>query len=325
MMNLNQSIIVFILWSCPLSILFAQRAQGVVYEMMIPVSGALLEARLKLPSEQLDSVPLVVFLAGSGDGSFEGYLPDYTPAKVIDFESVLIPHGYAILYFNKRGVGQSTGNWKRRDFYDRADDVDEVIKYMRNLDYINFKQIGLVGHSQGGWIAQIVSSRSDKVDFIINVAGPSVGVWDQNIQDSQSDFHCLQLTEEEFATAMKKRKRNLKLGIFLGKIFPFGGIGFWSRISDFENEDHLKKMNCPALFLFAENDSMVPPQPNIDRLYRYFGKDLSAHIQVRVIPETDHFFHFDEDSCFDFPETLSSRHSEVFYETLSDWIAHLSF
>jgi|GEM_PF-6727749 len=110
-------------------------------EVMIPVGKQQLEGRLVLPeSASQQKVPIVIFLAGSGDGSFEGYLPEQDTVKVLNFERVFIPQGIGVLYFNKRGVGKSTGNWKNRSFKKRAKDVHAVVDYLRALPEIDGKK-----------------------------------------------------------------------------------------------------------------------------------------------------------------------------------------
>jgi len=290
---------------------------------MIPSGKCQLEARLVLPASIKGKVPIVIFLAGSGEGSFEGYLPEQEKVKILNFEKVFLPRGIGICYFNKRGIGHSTGNWKKRNFEQRAEDVHNVVEFLCANPSIDTGKIGLVGHSQGGWVAQILAVQNSTIAFIINVAGPTVGVWEQNLQDSQSDYECLSLSEAAIQKELKKRVRNLKLGRALGKIFPFGGIGYWSRIANYNSDQYIKQIKCPTLFLFAENDSMVPPQPNIDHLINLFDGQVPDNFKTIIIPQTDHFFHIDNDTCFDFPETMNKAHSEIFYQKLDQFVANL--
>jgi len=185
------------------------------------------------------------------------------------------------------------------------------------------KKIGLIGHSQGGWIAQIVAAQNPNIAFIVNVAGPTADVWDQNLQDTESDFICEGMDQEEIKTALKKRERELKTGRFLGKLLPFGDLGYWARIANFNSDENIRQLTCPTLFLFAENDSMVPPGPNLEHLESLFSTGVPNNIETVVVPETDHFFHFDDNSCFDFPETMSKPHSEIFYQKLDQWVDKL--
>ncbi len=65
----------------------------------------------------------------------------------------LLEQGYAVLYCNKRGLGESTGNWKKNSFQGRADDAYAAVSYLKSLPFIDGNRIGISGHSQGGWIA----------------------------------------------------------------------------------------------------------------------------------------------------------------------------
>ena len=61
--------------------------------------------------------PAVVFQQGSGNHSFEGYETEAWGPHKFYIEDVLLEQGYAVLYCNKRGLGKSTGNWKKNSFY----------------------------------------------------------------------------------------------------------------------------------------------------------------------------------------------------------------
>ena len=106
-----------------------------------------------------DNTPVVVFQQGSGNHSFEGYEKEAWGPHKFYIEDVLLEQGYAVLYCNKRGLGKSTGNWRKNSFYDRADDAYAAVTYLKTLPFIDPNRIGISGHSQGGWIAQIVASQ----------------------------------------------------------------------------------------------------------------------------------------------------------------------
>ena len=66
--------------------------------------------------------------------------------------------GFAVLSYDKRGAGKSTGNLGAASFEDLADDAVAVSKFLPARTDIAANQIGFWGQSQGGWIAPLAGA-----------------------------------------------------------------------------------------------------------------------------------------------------------------------
>lgn len=107
--------------------------------------------------------PGVVFLHGSGP----------QPKDTNRFSAYsLAEEGIASIIFDKRGVGQSQGNWQGADFAELARDGIAVAAYFSSLKKIDY--IGFSGHSQGGWIGPLAATLWSEAAFVISSAGPAV-------------------------------------------------------------------------------------------------------------------------------------------------------
>ena len=73
--------------------------------------------------------------------------------------------GIAVLRYDDRGVGGSTGSVARSTTSDFADDALAGIARLLERADINPGRIGLVGHSEGAAVASLAASRSDAVRF----------------------------------------------------------------------------------------------------------------------------------------------------------------
>ena len=72
------------------------------------------------------------------------------------FWSSLMPsnrHGIAVLRYDKRGVGDSTGDFAAATSVDFASDVDAAVAFLNSRPEVDKHHIGLIGHSEGGAIA----------------------------------------------------------------------------------------------------------------------------------------------------------------------------
>lgn len=132
--------------------------------------------------------PVMVFIAGSGRETREADRP---------VRDLLLPQGVALFTYDKRGLGRSTGAYQNVNLQnsaqlipERASDVLAIVNFLTTHRDVNPKQIFLWGTSQGGWVAPLVATQSDKVAFIIcvNGGGSSVGleIYYDNLADDAS-------------------------------------------------------------------------------------------------------------------------------------------
>src|SRR5262249_62160455 len=130
--------------------------------VVLPANSHQLAGPLYLPPAG-PPVPGVVFVHGAG------------PAVRGDGYHELARHfarkGVAALIYDKRGCGESTGDWTRAGLHDLADDALACVELLRGRPDIISAQIGLWGLSQGASIIPIAASRSPKVAFVIAVGG----------------------------------------------------------------------------------------------------------------------------------------------------------
>ncbi len=93
-----------------------------------------------------------------------------------------LARGYATLCFDKRGVGQSTGQFinpvpqnSAAVFDDLASDMAAGVAFLRSSPEINPNRIGLAGVSQAGWIVPIAAAKTQPA-FMLLIVGPTVSI-----------------------------------------------------------------------------------------------------------------------------------------------------
>ena len=107
--------------------------------------------------------PAIILVPASGPEDREYLLP------LVHF---LIRHGIAVLGYDKRGVGGSTGDWNTASFDDLAGDASAAFEYLKTRPDIDHRQIGLFGLSQAGWIMPLAAIRTKGLAFLISVSLP---------------------------------------------------------------------------------------------------------------------------------------------------------
>ena len=272
-----------------------------------------------------DNLPVVVFQQGSGNMAFEGYENEAWGPHKFYIEDVLLAQGYAVLYCNKRGLGGSTGNWRKNDFYGRAADAYAAIEYLKTLPEIDANRIGVSGHSQGGWIAQIVAAEHDDVAFIICLAGPTVGVKEQIYSHDKFQFECERYEGDKLDKKIEKRKKSLDKSYKLGKNSGIiGAAKHLYLIFDYDNDEVLKSIKCPTLLLFAEFDINVDPKENIDHLNHIFDNRIPNNITVQTMPKGQHGFYKVENRCVPWDEAVKNDLDSNFQNQIKEWVSNIN-
>ncbi|MEO7495801.1 MAG: alpha/beta hydrolase [Massilia sp.] len=116
--------------------------------------------------------PAVVLVAGSGQHTRDEVAFGHKVFMVL--ADHLNRQGIAVLRYDKRGVGASTGNYKLASTYDFAADAEAAVAYLRTRPEVDARRLGVVGHSEGGMIAPLVAAHDPGLAFIVMLAGPGV-------------------------------------------------------------------------------------------------------------------------------------------------------
>ena len=116
--------------------------------------------------------PAVVLITGSGAQNRDETVMGHRPFLVI--ADHLTRQGIAVLRADDRGVGGSTGSIMNATIDDNVGDVLAAAELLRAHPRVDPARVGLLGHSEGGWVAPLAASRSDAVAFVVMLAGPAV-------------------------------------------------------------------------------------------------------------------------------------------------------
>jgi hypothetical protein len=123
--------------------------------------------------------PAVVLIPGSGPLNRDEEIFGHKPFLVI--ADHLARSGIAVLRFDDRGVGGSTGGTvEEATTEELAGDTRAGVEFLKTQLSISSDRIGLVGHSEGAIIAPLLASRSKDVAFVVMLAGtgvPGDAVW----------------------------------------------------------------------------------------------------------------------------------------------------
>jgi pimeloyl-ACP methyl ester carboxylesterase len=141
------------------------RPVSIATDVTIPSEpGVALAGTLHLPAGRLGPVPIAVLIQGHGRNGRGGF------SKIV---KRLAADGIAALEYDKRGIGQSTGEY-REDIERLTADAAAAVAAMRRRPEIDGRRVALVGHSQGGVIAPAVAAADPSIATVVTLSG-SVG------------------------------------------------------------------------------------------------------------------------------------------------------
>ncbi|MDR0262983.1 MAG: alpha/beta hydrolase [Sphingobacterium sp.] len=116
--------------------------------------------------------PAVVLVNGSGQQNRDSEMFGHRPFKVL--ADHLTKNGFAVLRYDDRGVGGSKGEVNLATTIDFASDANAAVDFLSKKTSINGDKIGIIGHSEGALIAEIVASENNKVKYIVLLSGPVI-------------------------------------------------------------------------------------------------------------------------------------------------------
>src|SRR5579883_159911 len=134
-------------------------------------SNVTLAGTLTVPEKA--SVPAAIVLV-SGTGRFDRDEVVAQHRIFLVWADYLTRHGFAVLRYDKRGVGKSTGNFAAATDFDFADDAEGAFKFLQKKMGMNTRKIGFLGHSGGTAVVSMVAARNLDVAFAILVGARGV-------------------------------------------------------------------------------------------------------------------------------------------------------
>jgi uncharacterized protein len=291
-------------------------------EVMVNTGAVTLTGTLLMPLNERPS-PAIIIVPGSGAATRNGSWNMYR-----SIGEYLAGRGVAVLLHDKRGVGGSAGDWESETFDERAQDVAAMVTYLQSRSEIDPDQIGLVGHSQGAYIAPLVIAKySEDVKFLVMLAGSGQKVWDQILTNEYAEALGNGLPETEANNKVAGLENQLKIIQKLQS--PCRAIKghYLCFVIDYDPAPVFEALTVPTLALYAELDTQVPPGVNIPMIESALKAAGNTNYTILTFEKTNHWFAQAEiGTTVEMREAMQNKGGNSydfvpgFLDTIGDWI-----
>ena len=280
-----------------------------------PKAQISLAGTLTIPSGQ-GPFPAAILIAGSGPHDRDENVAGHRPFLVL--ADHLTRKGVAVLRYDKRGIGKSTGKYDQATTEDFASDATAALDYLKSRKEINSKRIGLIGHSEGGLIAPMIASRSSDVAWIVLLAAP--GLKGEQIMLLQSELilkaagfdderiaRARDFNLQSYALARKERDPEV-LETKLADLVDSTGMSTtlpptmlkpqaqmmtspWFRFFlDYDPVPALKKTQCPVLAINGDKDLQIASKENLVQIENALREGGNKDFQTHELAGLNHLF-----------------------------------
>ena len=296
-------------------------------------------------ASRFSPVPACLFIGGSfpqtRDGNLDNSQSDWFPTplpqrNLFRDEAQILSHlGLATFRYDKRGCGQSEGDFNTASLFDLVKDAFSAWQWLQGVPEIDASRIGVLGQSEGAVIALMLVAQNPDIYFYI---------WQGGIYNNLEQI--IKWQAEAFwqsePAQIDKFKQNVPLVYWIyqqidemiasaqrGESFCRLGDEDWSKNLDLQDlKEHLdnppsafvNQVKCPVLILHGELDHNTPSQ-EAKLMQQALLKAGNKNVTTHIFSGLDHSFRRLGHSDEDFVTAMSRPLDQVMPRALTNWLS----
>ncbi|MEC7984959.1 MAG: alpha/beta fold hydrolase [Myxococcota bacterium] len=287
-----------------------------IWEETVVAKGEHVELYGSLSTPKASSAPLpgVLLIQGSGPTDRDGSNAAVDFGLLRTLAWYLNDQGFAVLRYDKRGVGESivSDEAPKPLFTHLIEDAASMRDALKASPKVDATCLYVIGHSQGGFIAPEIAVGQPEIQGVIllgSAARPITEVLQTQLK-AISKAHNLpedQSRESERAQSSYLLSLEHKKGDFMKS---------WSEIDPSQS---LRSLQSHVLAVIGEHDVQSVPSVEIPALEEALSANANA--TVTVLPELDHLMMQTEGvpgmGWYTHPSRVPAT---IFLETIGDWM-----
>jgi hypothetical protein len=305
-----------------------------------PTAGIELAATFTIPEGQ-GPFPGVVLIAGSGPHDRDESLMGHKPFLVL--ADYLTRQGIAVVRADKRGTAKSGGNYAAATSAEFASDAEAGVAWLKTRTEVDPRNIGLIGHSEGGSIAPMIAARNRDVAFIVMLAGPGVpgdqilpaqvaagneaaGMsHEQAVKTGDLERTILKVIEsekdpgklrEKLASAMPQEQIDAQFKSLTSAWFRF--------FLEHDPGADLRQVTCAVLALNGDKDTQVVSKQNLPAIRAALEAGGNQRFEIVEFPGLNHLFQTAKTGAVSEYGDIEETMAPVVLQKIAGWILHHS-
>jgi len=304
--------------------------------------------------------PAVVLMTGSGAQDRDETMRPVTTLKPFALlADALTSAGVAVLRYDDRGVGGSSGDYAAATIDDLAGDGRAALGYLRGRTDIDPSRIGLLGHSEGGLYAAQLAAADPDIAFVVGMAAPAVNGVDLIVTQNEAIQRSQGVSEEQIASARAAAEVSMPAardgdvtaleaslrGYFgelwdqstaddrtiLGDREPFVDrqvdglteryLSDWFRsFLAYDPAPDWQQVKVPVLGLFGARDVQVVAEQNEPALRAALEAGGNQAAEIVVFPDANHLFQAAQSGAVEEYSTLAAEFTPEFLPKVVAWV-----
>jgi dienelactone hydrolase len=199
---------------------------------------------------------------------------------------VLAGHGFAVLAFDKRGTGASSGSWRDVGLEPLADDVAAAARLLAARVEVDARRIGIVGFSEGGWVAPLAAARTPLVRFIVTISGGGLTKGDAYVYKARRLAEEAGLAGRALDSAVAVAETTIAESRERVRAAR-APSGFDHRVA-YDPADDWRRFRGPVLVMAGADDVLEPAVRSTAWLERTLRQAGHLDVTVKLFPRAHH-------------------------------------
>ena len=285
-----------------------------------------LRGTLYLPPGAAAPVPAVVLAHGSGPGT----------RHAGTWTTFFLEQGLAVLSYDKRGAGESTGDWQASTYLELAADLSRAVDHVRKLPMIDPDRVGIHTSSQSGWYGPHVARNNPGVAFLIQRVGPAVDIGTGTAHERREEWRAEAVPEKDIRAGSdfwlelhrlagegaSLAQANTLLDNAKDEPWFAQTFGEWENIEAGWWQRHVANMkldpaddtahvDIPVLWFLAEEDQNVPYAASHAALKK--AKEANTQLEIITVQDAPHSFLLQDANG-------KLRYTRTYWPVMSAWL-----
>lgn len=265
--------------------------------------------------------------------------------------------GIAVLRYDDRGVGRSSGNFALATHTDFVEDALAVVAWLKQRKDIDPTRIGLLGHSEGGIVAPLAAvKRPGDIAFVVLAAGVGVPMQEVLIRQGADIARAAGVPEESItrmATSQRKWYANLQsatdntgaeklmramidqdlaqyspaqrtaMGLTESKLAAqakMAATPWFRQMIAYDPRPTLREVKCPVLAINGEKDIQVAAKDNLQAIRESLAAAGNSRVKVIELPGLNHLFQTCTTGAVAEYGEIEETFAPIALKTISEWL-----